>query len=168
MCSAGDCSAQAHIPIVSPDGRHFEWRADSYASSNEEIPIDLSTVAIVSGLLLTYALISGRVEGTVLTAPLLFALFGFLAGAGGIGLVGFDVEHSAVHVIAEATLVLVLFTDAARIDLDRVRSDHNLPVRMLLLGLPFAILFGGFVAAWLFPAFLSMGSRITGSAPRAD
>jgi len=115
--------------------------------------MDLTTIAIVGGLLLAYALVSGRLEGTVLTAPLLFVAFGFLAGPGGFGFADIDVEHSAIHVIAELTLILVLFTDAARIDLNRVRQDHNLPMRMLLIGLPLAIGAGAFVAAALFPAF---------------
>ncbi len=115
--------------------------------------MDIATIAILGGLFLAYALVSGRLEGTVLTAPLVFVAFGFVAGAGGLGIADIDVEHSAIHVIAELTLILVLFTDAARIDLNRVRADHNLPVRMLLIGLPLAIAAGTFVAAEMFPAF---------------
>jgi len=89
----------------------------------------------------------------VLTAPLLFVAFGFVIGPGGFGLANIDVEHSAIHVIAEFTLILILFTDAARIDLNRVRQDHNLPTRMLLVGLPLVVAAGTFVAAALFPAF---------------
>lgn len=115
--------------------------------------MDLATIAIVGGLLLAYALVSGRLEGTILTAPLIFVAFGFIAGPGGLGLANIDVEHSAIHVIAELTLILVLFTDAARIDLNRVRRDHNLPTRMLLIGLPLTMATGLFVAASLFPSF---------------
>ena len=115
--------------------------------------MDLTTIAILAGLFLAYSLVSGRLEGTVLTAPLLFVVFGFLAGPGGFGFANIDVGHSAIHVIAELTLILVLFTDAARIDVDRMRRDHNLPTRMLLVGLPLAIATGAFVAASLFPAF---------------
>lgn len=111
------------------------------------------TIAILGALFLAYALISGRLEGTVVTAPLVFAAFGFAAGAGGLGFVNIDVEHSAIHIIAELTLILVLFTDAARIDLNRVRKDHNLPARMLLIGLPLAIVAGTAVAVMVFPAF---------------
>ena len=115
--------------------------------------MDLATIAILCGLFLAYALVSRKLEGTVLTAPLLFVAFGFLAGTGGLGFAAIDVEHSAIHVIAELTLILVLFTDAARIDLGRVRADHNLPIRMLLIGLPLAIAAGTFTAAAMFPAF---------------
>ncbi len=56
--------------------------------------MDLATVAILGGLFLAYAMVSGRLEGTVLTAPLVFVAFGFLAGPGGAGLATIDVEHS--------------------------------------------------------------------------
>jgi len=119
----------------------------------EEQPIGLSSIAIVGGLILAYALVSNRLEGTLLTAPLLFVSFGFLAGPDGLELLSIEVEHSAIHVIAELTLILILFTDAARIDLKRVRQDHNLPSRMLLIGLPLVIAAGTFTAVALFPAF---------------
>ena len=115
--------------------------------------MDLATIAIVGGLFLAYSLVSGRLEGTVLTAPLIFVAFGFFAGPDGFGFAKIDVEHSAIHIVAELTLILVLFTDAARIDLDRVRQDHNLPTRMLLIGLPLTMGAGMLVAASLFPAF---------------
>jgi hypothetical protein len=53
--------------------------------------------------------------------------------------------------LAEITLILVPITDVARIDLNR--NDHDLPVRMLLIGLPLTVVAGTFFAAWLFPAF---------------
>ena len=112
-----------------------------------------STIAIVGGLFLAYALVSSRLNGTVLTAPLIFVAAGFLAGTGGSEIFSVDVENSAIHVLAELTLILVLFSDAARIDMSKVRADHNLPTRMLLLGLPLAIVAGTLVAVALFPAF---------------
>ncbi len=54
--------------------------------------------------------------------------------------------------LVEATLVLVLFTDAVRIDLRVLRRESGLPVRLLGVGLPIMVV-GGAVAAWLlFPA----------------
>ncbi len=115
--------------------------------------MDLTSIMIVAGALLLYALVSGRLKGTMITAPLVFAVFGFAAGAGGFNIADVEIDHSAIHLIAEATLILVLFTDAARIDLNRVREDHNLPVRMLAIGLPLVMILGTVVAVQLFPAF---------------
>ena len=115
--------------------------------------MELSSLAIITGGLLLFSLVSGRLQGTILTAPLIFIVFGYALGPGGINMAAVDVEHSAIHIVAEITLILVLFTDAARIDLNGVRKDHDLPVRMLLVGLPLTILAGTFFAAWVFPPF---------------
>jgi NhaP-type Na+/H+ or K+/H+ antiporter len=115
--------------------------------------MDLQSLAFIAGGLLLYSLISGRLQGTIITAPLAFIIFGFVMGGGGLGLIKVDPGHSAIHFIAEFTLILVLFTDAARIDLSLLRRDHNLPVRMLALGLPLTIIAGLLIAILLFPAF---------------
>ncbi|MGI9341719.1 MAG: cation:proton antiporter [Gammaproteobacteria bacterium] len=115
--------------------------------------MNLASLLIVTGGLLLYSLISGRLQGTIVTPPLAFVAFGFAIGAGGLGIANFELDHSAIHLLAECTLVLVLFTDAARIDLGRVRRDHDLPVRMLVVGFPLAILAGTLAAAFLFPSF---------------
>ncbi len=114
--------------------------------------MDLITIAIIASGLLVYSLVSGRLQGTVITAPLVFILFGFATD--GLGVLKLDISHSVIHLIAELTLILVLFTDAARIDLSRIRRNHNLPVRMLAIGLPLSILAGTMAAAALFPDFL--------------
>ena len=113
--------------------------------------MDLISLAVIAAGLLLYSLVSGRLQGTLITAPLAFATFGLLVGAGGLDVVQVDVGHTAIHFIAEFTLILVLFADASRFDLNRVRRDHNLPVRMLSIGLPLAIAAGAFVATILFP-----------------
>lgn len=115
--------------------------------------MDLATIAAVTAIFLAYSLVSGKLSGTIVTAPMLFVAIGFAAGSGGFGVVAVNVQHEVIHLIAELTLILVLFTDAARIDLGRVRRDHNLPSRMLLIGLPLTMLFGTLVAAFLFPGF---------------
>ena len=112
----------------------------------------VSIVILIAGFLL-FALVSGRLQGTVLTAPLVFIAFGLLVGEGGLGVAQIDSGHGALHLIAELTLILVLFTDAARIDLGSLRRDHNLPVRMLVIGLPLVMLAGAVLAAVLFPEF---------------
>jgi NhaP-type Na+/H+ or K+/H+ antiporter len=89
----------------------------------------------------------------MVTAPLVFIGFGFVVGAGGLNVADVDVGHTAIHFVAELTLILVLFTDAARIDLGRVRRDHDLPVRMLTVGLPLTIAAGTLLAIQLFPTF---------------
>jgi len=115
--------------------------------------MDALSLAIIPGGLLIFSLISGRLQGTVVTAPLVFIIFGLVIGSGGLNVADVDPGHSVIHFIAEFTLILVLFADAARIDISSVRQDHNLPTRMLVIGLPLAIVAGAVVASQLFPAF---------------
>lgn len=115
--------------------------------------MDIVSVAIIAAGLLLYALVSGRLEGTVVTAPLVFVAFGFLAGPFGLSVTNVDASHSAIHTIAELTLILVLFADASRIDLRMLWRDHNLPVRMLAIGMPLTIVAGMLAATQLFPEF---------------
>jgi sodium/hydrogen antiporter len=86
---------------------------------------------------------------------MIFTLFGLLVGKAGFEIVNIDTGHSVIHIIAELTLVLVLFSDAARLDVSRLRRDHNLPVRMLFIGLPLTLGIGALLAATIFP-FLSI------------
>ena len=65
------------------------------------------------------------------------------------------ITQSAVHTLAEITLALVLFADAARIDVRLLARDHDIPLRMLVIGMPLAILFGT-VAAWSMPLGLGL------------
>ena len=58
--------------------------------------------------------------------------------------------HGTIHLLAEITLIFVLFTDAARINLQTLRKDHLLPKRMLLIGMPLTIIFGTLIAFALF------------------
>ena len=108
---------------------------------------------IIAGLFLAFGLISRRIQGSMLTGPMLFAGLGLVLGPAVLGLVNIEITSSVLHTLAEITLVLVLFSDAAGIDLRQLRRDHNLPLRMLLIGMPLTIVFGALVAVLLFPMF---------------
>ena len=113
--------------------------------------MDLATVVIVAFGVLVFGLASRRLEGTPLTLPLVFALFGWLIGSGGLAVADIDATHGGIHLLAEVTLIVVLFADAARIDARRLLVDHDLPLRMLVVGMPLTILGGALVARFLFP-----------------
>jgi NhaP-type Na+/H+ or K+/H+ antiporter len=72
---------------------------------------------------------------------------------------------AALHILAEITLILVLFTDAANIDLRKLRRDHNIPLRMLAIGMPLSILLYTFVLVVLFPI---RGGRELQTQPSVD
>ena len=100
----------------------------------------LPTIAIA---LLAFAAVSGRLDGTSITGPMVFTAFGLLVGGDALGLVDPSVSGEEVKLLAESTLALVLFGDAARIDLRALLGEVSLPARLLGIGLPLTLL-GGF------------------------
>ncbi len=108
--------------------------------------MDTHGFALIAAGVILFGLVSKKLEGTIVTAPMVFAAFGLLIGEAVFGLADLDFGQGFIHGLAEVTLILVLFSDAARIDLRQLRRDHNLPVRMLLIGMPLTILLGTLVA----------------------
>jgi len=76
------------------------------------------------------------------------------------GWVDLDLDNAVIHIIAEITLILVLFTDAARINLKALWEDHDVPVRLLLVGMPLTILAGVLAAKWLLPELLMLEALV--------
>ena len=107
-------------------------------------------LAIGALALLGVAAVSGRLSGTPLTPAMLFVGIGLLAGRKVLGGIDLESSSSAVRTLAEATLALVLFCDASRIDLRELRSEIGLPLRLLGIGLPLTIAIGAAVAAVVF------------------
>ncbi|MFL6042466.1 MAG: cation:proton antiporter [Gaiellales bacterium] len=103
-------------------------------------------VAIVAVTLLGFAAISGRITGTPITAAMIFTAVGLLVGSEALGLVEMPPAGEAVKLLAEATLALVLFADASRIDVRVLRQELSIPLRLLGIGLPLTLV-AGFVMA---------------------
>ena len=113
--------------------------------------MDVGAVALVSFGIIIFAAMSKRLRRSVITAPIVFVSFGLLIGDGGLELVGGHVPDSTIHLLGELTLVVVLFADASRIDLKLLRREHDLPIRLLAIGMPLGIALGTITAWWLFP-----------------
>jgi len=108
----------------------------------------LATMALVA---FAYSLVASRIEATPLTGPILFTAFGLATGPIGLGVLDLDVQAATLEWLAELTLALVLFTDAARADLGTLRRSLGVPERLLLVGLPLAIVFGTLAGVLLLP-----------------
>jgi NhaP-type Na+/H+ or K+/H+ antiporter len=108
------------------------------------------SLAIVALTVLAVASVSGRIAGTPVTAAMLFIVIGLLVGPRVLDQLDLSATSSAVRTLAEATLALVLFSDASRINLSELRRDANVPLRLLGVGLPLTILLGALAAAAIF------------------
>ena len=107
--------------------------------------MELIPVAITAGVVFVYALVSKRLERSVVTAPIAFVLVGLALGVSTTGMYDEAITEGGIGVLAEATLVLLLFTDAIRIDLGALRRQLALPARLLGVGLPLTVLAGTLV-----------------------
>ncbi len=113
--------------------------------------LELSHVLLILLGVMAFAALSRRIETSVVTLPMAFTAFGWLIGQGGAKLVPLHVEHDLIHIVAEVTLILVLFADASRVNLRDLRRNYAIPSRMLLIGMPLTILLGTSIALWVAP-----------------
>jgi len=104
-------------------------------------------LAVLASVVFVFGLVSRRLEGTVLTAPLVFVAAGVILGPAGLGLVEFKLDDHTVLLLGEIALAIVLFTDAARTKLSALRQNEGLPLRLLGIGMPLTIALGTVVAA---------------------
>jgi len=107
-------------------------------------------LAGIALLLIGYAAVSGRLQSTVVTQAMVFVALGVLIGNRVLHLVEADTANQYVRLLAEATLALVLFTDAVRVNRRRLRREALVPARLLGIGLPLTIVAGTVAALALF------------------
>ena len=98
-------------------------------------------IAAVLSTIVAWCVLAGRLQPTGLTAPIVFVAAGWLLTEG-IGLLDLEVEPELVRLVAEVTLVWVLFADASRVRLDQFRRDLALYARLLGVGLPLTVALG--------------------------
>jgi NhaP-type Na+/H+ or K+/H+ antiporter len=106
-----------------------------------------SLALCLAAFVVLYAVSSRRLTAGLLTAPMIFVGVGLFVGPG-IALMGEEAQ-AIIDPLAELTLALVLFGDAARIDLGALRRSLGLPARLLGISLPLTILLGTAVGAVL-------------------
>ncbi len=111
----------------------------------------VESLLVVALVILIFGAFSRRAERSPLTPPIFFIGAGCLVSEHGLGLLEVDVSGDTVHVLAELTLVVVLFTDASRIDLRCLRREGSLPLRLLGIGMPLTIVAGTLVGMVLLP-----------------
>ena len=92
------------------------------------------TLTIVAALVLAWSLFGRRLEQAGVTAPMVFLGIGVLLAG-----VSADIDAQTVRLLAEITLVIVLFHDASTVRLAELRADPWIAVRLLAVGFPIAL-----------------------------
>ncbi|MFZ0251691.1 MAG: cation:proton antiporter [Acidimicrobiales bacterium] len=112
--------------------------------------LNLAALAVISGCVVVWGLVSSRLERWNVSAPIAFVVLGLVATHGPIAVIHLNLHSSTIRSLAEVTLALVLFADASRVNVHRLRADLAQPVRLLGIGLPLTIGAGAALAAGLF------------------
>ena len=106
---------------------------------------------IVAVLLIGYGAVSARLQTSVVTEAMVFVVAGLLLGGWALDVIDVGPANTVVLLLAEVTLAVVLFTDAVRVKLPRLRHEAAVPLRLLGIGLPLTIVAGTLVGLLVFP-----------------
>ena len=112
--------------------------------------MDTWALATVAFLLLVFAALSHRLKRSYVTLAIFFTSTGLLAGPA-LGLLDLELGSEPIKLLAEATLTLVLFSDASRISIPALRREFSVPARLLGLGLPLTIAAGTVAGVTVLP-----------------
>ena len=110
------------------------------------------TAAVLAAVVLIYSVIAGRGGVSWLSGPILFVAAGFVLGPAASNLFKLDITGAELRLMAEISLAMVLFSDAAHANLTVVRRFVGLPERLLMIGLPLTIALGFVLGLWILPA----------------
>jgi NhaP-type Na+/H+ or K+/H+ antiporter len=89
-----------------------------------------------------------------LAPAIAFTGAGLVLGTEGLGWIDLAPSADSLKLLAEATLALVLFSDASRIDLRALHDGYAVPARLLGIGLPLTIVAGTLIGLVLLPHLL--------------
>ena len=100
-----------------------------------------------------FALVSSRFDNSLITPPMVFTGAGVLIALLLPNFIEEEFAKESLELVAELTLVIVLFIDASRINLPLLFREHKIPVRLLGTSLPLTVLLGAVVAGFMFGDF---------------
>ena len=109
-----------------------------------------SGLVAIALLVLAYAAFSRRLLQSVITAAMVFVAGGIVASTEVLGWLDPTIGSESVRWVAEATLTVVLFSDASRIDIAALRREYVVPLRLLAIGLPLTIAAGALAGVVVF------------------
>ena len=106
--------------------------------------------AVFAALVLGFAVTARWLSRVYVTAPITFVAAGAVISAVTPSATADVTEF--VKVLAEVTLALILFHDAAQVRPRQIEADRGSILRLLLVGLPLTVLIGFLAARVVFPA----------------
>jgi NhaP-type Na+/H+ or K+/H+ antiporter len=126
-------------------------------------PLVLLGILAFALIIFAYSLVARPIGESIITAPMVFVIIGFVLGSSEFDILPVNMQSSLILLFAEIALVLVLFSDAARINPRALSGDRNLPLRLLVIGLPLTIIAGALGAILLFTTIALPEAALIGS-----
>jgi sodium/hydrogen antiporter len=117
----------------------------------------LLAVGTMAVVLILWSTFSKPLDRRGITSAMVFMLAGLAVGVSALGLFDIKLESAVAERVAELALVLLLFSDAMRVDLRSLRHELSWPTRLLLIGLPLSLLLGMGAGMVVFPN-MALGS----------
>ncbi len=110
-----------------------------------------TTPLVLAVLVLCYAVVSERVNRSFIAPALIFLLLGMGLGPFGLGVLEAGAGTEGYTVLAQLALTVILFNQAAKLRLDRIRVHGPVTLRLLIVGIPLTVLLGALTATLLLP-----------------
>lgn len=109
----------------------------------------LAGAVLFAVLVLAFSVVAVGLSRFYVTAPLAFVVVGAVLGFAAGPLDG--ASAADLKSVAEVTLVLILFHDAAQVRPSEIGADRGAVSRLLLIGFPLTVVLGMLVATMVFP-----------------
>jgi sodium/hydrogen antiporter len=110
-----------------------------------------NTAIVLTVLVLCYAVVSGLVKRWYLAPALIFVLFGIMLGPFVLDVIDVGTDAASFTVIAQLALTVILFNQAAQLDLSTVFRRREVTFRLLVIGIPLALVLGTVTALLVLP-----------------
>jgi NhaP-type Na+/H+ or K+/H+ antiporter len=120
-------------------------------------------LAIFALFVFCYSIVAGRIERAAASGPIVFVSAGLIMGPYGLAWFDGDVTKTWLRILADLTLAIILFIDAASSNLRVLKRHVQIPARMLLLGLPITIGLGTILALLIFDQLTIYQAAILGT-----
>lgn len=108
-------------------------------------------ILVILTICILFSLFSKGISRTIFTMPIVFMVFGYLISTPLHTSLDSELLDGSKRLLAEITLILVLFSDASHVRFKHLRQNWKIPARILVIGMPLTILFGVIVIFSLDP-----------------
>jgi NhaP-type Na+/H+ or K+/H+ antiporter len=109
------------------------------------------TILGIALVILGYGYFSRLINRFNISGPMVFTAVGILLSPLFLGDHPVHPDAEAIQIVAEIALIVILFSDAAAIDLSHLKTQWRLPARLLFVSMPLSILLSYGTAKLFFP-----------------